>query len=84
MHRSPSANQPEPYRYESRAQLFEDMESWVLDIVVGIMMLVLFFLLLIALPLAVGTLGGYAYLFAIIVFVAAMSGAGYVISQKGH
>ncbi|MDD1676344.1 MAG: hypothetical protein LUQ40_01255 [Methanomicrobiales archaeon] len=60
------------------------MESWVLDIIVGIAMLVLFFFLLIALPLAIGTLGGYAYLFAVIVFVAAMSGAGYVISRKAH
>jgi len=58
------------------------MEGWALDVLVGITMLVLFILLLIALPLAVGSLGGYAYLVAIIIFVAAMSGAGYVISQK--
>jgi hypothetical protein len=58
------------------------MESWALDVLVGITMLALFILLLIALPLAVGSVGGYAYLLAVTVFVAAMSGAGYVISRK--
>jgi hypothetical protein len=60
------------------------MENWALDILVGVTMLVLFIILLIGLPMAVGSLGGYVYLAALIVFVAAMSGAGYLISQKAH
>ncbi|MDD3622794.1 MAG: hypothetical protein PHQ81_10355 [Methanofollis sp.] len=63
------------------------MDARVLDVLTGVVSLLLFVVLLVALPGVVppemqpeGT--GLAYIAAFVIFLLAMSGAGYIIKEK--
>ncbi len=58
------------------------MEARSLDILAGIVTLILFIILLLAFQLFGGVLGGFGYIFALLLFIIIMSVAGYFINEK--
>jgi hypothetical protein len=58
------------------------MEARTLDITAGIVTLILFIILLLAFQLLGGVLGGFGYIFALLLFIVIMTVAGYFINEK--
>jgi hypothetical protein len=58
------------------------MEARTLDITAGIVTLILFVILLLAFQVLGGVLGGFGYIFALLLFIVIMTVAGYFINEK--
>lgn len=59
------------------------MDTRVVEVLTGLACLLLFLALVVGLPAVVsGDLLGIAYLLALVVFIVALSGAGYVINER--
>ncbi|MCP1714557.1 hypothetical protein J2T58_000397 [Methanocalculus alkaliphilus] len=56
------------------------MQSWLMDIAIGITSLFIFLALLIGLPMIMDP--GYAYLAALLCFIFILIGAGYTVIEK--
>jgi hypothetical protein len=58
------------------------MEARTLDITAGIVTFILFIILLFAFQLPEDVLGGFGYIFALLLFIIIMSVVGYFINEK--
>jgi len=56
------------------------MQTWLMDIAIGITSLIIFLILLIGLPVIMAP--GYAYLSALLVFIFILIGAGYTVIER--
>jgi len=58
------------------------MDARLLDVITGIASILVFVVLLIALPSVIPGQIGLAYLVAFVLYIVAMGGAGYLINEK--
>jgi len=58
------------------------MDARLLDVVTGIASILVFIVLLMALPAVLPGQVGLAYLLAFVLYIVAMGGAGYLINEK--
>lgn len=68
-------------RYRGKGKTGEYMDARILDVLTGAGSLLIFIVLLIALPEFTGN-SGIAYIVALVLFLVTMSGAGYIINEK--
>lgn len=68
-------------RYRGKGKTGEHMDARILDVLTGAGSLLIFIVLLIALPEFTGN-SGIAYIVALVLFLVTMSGAGYIINEK--
>jgi archaellum biogenesis protein FlaJ (TadC family) len=72
----------EKKRYRGKGKTGEYMDARILDVLTGAASLLVFIVLLIALPGLMPGNTGIAYIVALVLFLVTMSGAGYVINEK--
>lgn len=72
----------EKKRYRGTKKTREYMDARILDVLTGLASLLVFIILLIALPKVLPGNTGIAYIIALVLFLITMSGAGYVINEK--